>query len=451
MFYTGMYFVIALFILVVVHELGHFLVARFCGVKVLRFSFGFGRVLASWQDKRKTEYVWSLLPLGGYVKMLDESEGEVLDEERHLAFNNQSLLVRVAVVLAGPLFNFILAFLLLWIVLIVGVKSIAPIIGDVRDGSVAANSGLGTKQEIVAFDGKKISSWRDFQYALMPMIGSSKDALITVKSLKTGNEETFNLSMSKWKLNSKSTDVLDVLGIMPFVPKVPPIVGKVLPDSPSMKSGIAVGDKILSIDKKSIDSWTELVQFVKNNPDKEMVLLVKRDGMQISINIHSGNIEKSGKREGFLGLQSTPVKFPDNFIRIHRSAPIPALHIALMDTYELTKTTFTLIGRMIGGSLSVQSLSGPIGIAKGAADSARTGFVYYLSFIALLSISLGVLNLLPIPMLDGGHLFYYLIEGIRGRSLSNEFKIKSAYVGLGILLVLTVVALTNDLTKMVGA
>ncbi|MDF1756982.1 MAG: RIP metalloprotease RseP [Legionellaceae bacterium] len=451
MLYTGMYFIIALLILIIVHESGHFLVARMCGVKVLKFSFGFGRVIASWRDKQNTEYAWSLLPFGGYVKMLDENEGEVQDFERHLAFNNQSLLVRTAVVIAGPLFNFLLAFVLLWFVAVIGVKSIAPIISDVRAGSISENAGLTPKNEIVSFNGKNIYSWRQFQYAIMPLIGSDSEVLIKVKSTEDNKLQTLHMPLVSWKLNPKSPDILDSLGITPYIPKILPVIGEVMPDSAAYASGLAADDVILTLDDKPVDNWLDLVNFVRNNPDKLITLTVNRAGQIIPININTGHITKKGKVQGFLGLQSKPIHFPKGILRVERSGPISALSVALSETYELTKGTFVLIGRMINGRLSIQNIGGPVGIAKGAGDSARSGFAPYLAFLALLSISLGVLNLLPIPLLDGGHLFYYLIEGLRGRPLSNEFKIKGAYFGMLLLLVLTVVALTNDLTKMVGA
>ncbi|MDP3561684.1 MAG: RIP metalloprotease RseP [Legionellaceae bacterium] len=451
MLFTLFYFIVALFLLIIVHESGHFLVARLCGVKVLRFSFGFGKVLASWRDKQGTEYAWSLFPLGGYVKLLDETEGDVVPEERHLAFNNQSLLVRVAVVLAGPVFNFLLAFVLLWFVLILGVKSLAPIIDNVSLESIAARAGLSAHQEIVAFNHKKITSWQDFQYAIMPLIGSQNKVNITVKTLPNGPQTTHQMALIDWILDPKKPDLLGSLGIEPFVPRIPPIVGTILPDSSAAQAGLQVDDVIVSVDGQRVSDWLFLVRYVKERPDQSIDLLINRQGAHHHYLVHTTQVTQQGRTEGFLGLSSKPINLPPNWLRIQRLSPIAAIGVAMEQTVDLTKNTFVLIGRMITGHLSLQGISGPVGIAQGAAESARAGVVQYLSFLALLSIGLGVLNILPIPMLDGGHLLYYLIEAIRRRPLSIESKTKSAYVGIILLVVLTVVALTNDLTRLVNA
>ncbi|MDP3706056.1 MAG: RIP metalloprotease RseP [Legionellaceae bacterium] len=451
MLFTGFYFVLALLVLILVHESGHFLVARWCGVKVLRFSFGFGKILASWYDKRGTEYAWSLFPLGGYVKMLDETEEDVPVSDRHLAFNNQTLLVRVAVVLAGPLFNFLLAFVLLWLVLVIGVKSLAPIIDDVRSDSIVARAGLTAKQEVVAFNGKKIESWRDFQYALLPLIGSRDRVPMTVKSLRDGHQTTLQIPLTNWILDPKKPDALESLGIVPFIPRIPPVVGEILPDSPAASSGIERHDVIVSVENQPVTDWLALVHYVKAHPDEQITLMINRQGQPLQRIVHSGRVIQDGRAEGFLGLSSQPLNLPPNWLRLQRKGPVQALYIALEQTVELTKDTFVMIGRMITGRLSLQNISGPVGIAQGAGESARGGLVYYLSFIALLSISLGVLNVLPIPMLDGGHLFYYLIESIRRHPLSNGLKTKSAYIGLAVIAALTVIALTNDVTRLANA
>lgn len=228
--------------LITVHEYGHFIVARLCGVKVLRFSFGFGKVLARWHDKQGTEYAWSLFPLGGYVKMLDESEGEVPASERHLAFNNKSVWARIAIVVAGPFFNFLLAFLALWLVLVIGIHSLAPMIEEVKPNSIAAMAGLKAKQEIVMLNDKEIDSWRDFQFALMPLIGSNEAINITVKSLGDGKYTSLVLPLDSWKLDAKNPDPLGSLGIVPFIPTIPPIIGEVVEGSPAGIAGLQPGD-----------------------------------------------------------------------------------------------------------------------------------------------------------------------------------------------------------------
>lgn len=445
---TLLYFLLALLLLVTVHEYGHFQVARWCGVKVLRFSFGFGPVLARWHDKKGTEYAWSLFPLGGYVKMLDESEGEVLEQEKPFAFNNQSVLVRIAIVLAGPLFNFIFAFVALWLVLIIGMYSLAPIIDSVKPNSIAANAGLTSKQEIILFNETKINSWRDFQYAMMPLVGSQETVTLTVKSLVDGHESKLFLPLTTWKLDNKKPDPLKSLGIEPFIPTIPPIVGEIVPDSPAAKAGLQIDDTILSVDDKSFDDWMFLVDYVREHPDTQLNLEINRKGRNQKIVLLTGSKENEGKVEGFIGVRSQKVDWPAHWLRLEREGPISAIGTAFKQTIQLTGTTFILMGRLVTGKLGLNSISGPVGIAQGAGDSGRGGLVSYLFFLALVSISLGALNLLPIPMLDGGHLLYYALEIIRRKPVSDGVKSIGVYFGLLLLVALMCVALTNDISRL---
>lgn len=444
------YFFLALLLLISVHEYGHFLVARLCGVKVLRFSFGFGKVLLSRRDKHGTEYAWSLFPLGGYVKMLDEAEGDVPLCERHLAFNNKPIWARIAIVLAGPLFNFLFAFVALWLVLVIGIRSLAPIIDSVAPDSIAARAGLLAHHEIVAMNGEKITSWRDVQYALMPLLGTSNPVAITMKSLKNGYQKTVMLPLSDWQLDGKNPDALASLGVTPFVPSIPPIVGEVVPDSPAGLAGLHVGDVIKSVNGKPLTDWLMLVDFVRKNPKERVTLVVHRDHQDEIFIIPMGRDVIQGKAVGYLGVRSERVEWPPHWLRVQRASPLSAINVAFKQTMELTKTTFMLIGRLITGHLPVQSISGPVGIAQGAGESGRSGLAYYLSFLALVSISLGVLNLLPIPMLDGGHLFYYLIELVKRKPVSQGAKSIGIYVGLLLLVALMVIALTNDVSRLTG-
>jgi regulator of sigma E protease len=450
MLLTVTYFIIALLLLVIIHEYGHFLVARLCGVKVLRFSFGFGKVLFRWHDKRGTEYAWSILPLGGYVKMLDESEDPVPEEERHLAFNNKPVLARIAIVVAGPLFNFLFAFVALWLVLIIGIHSLAPMIDAVKPGTPAADAGFKAKEEIVLMNDKPIVSWRDFQFAMMPLMGSNEDVTIVTKSMVTGKQETRILSLLNWKWDAKKPDPLGSLGLVPFIPTVPPIVGEVLADSPAAMAGIQVNDHIEMIDGKPFDDWLDLVEYVRQNPAKKLTLSILRKGQPITVSLVTGSKENNNKKEGFLGLRSQKVDWPKKWLRFQRQGPLEAVGSALTQTIELTTTTLSLIGRFITGKLALQNLSGPVGIAQGAGESGRSGMASYLAFLALVSISLGVLNLLPIPMLDGGHLLFYLIEFVCRRPLPDAVKSIGLYLGLAFLVGIMVLALSNDIARLTG-
>ncbi|HAU1874690.1 TPA: RIP metalloprotease RseP [Legionella pneumophila] len=445
---TLLYFLLALVLLVTIHEYGHFQVARWCGVKVLRFSFGFGKILARFYDKKGTEYAWSLFPLGGYVKMLDETEGEVSEKEKPFAFNNQSVLVRIAIVVAGPLFNFIFAFVALWLVLVIGMHSLAPMIESVKPNSIAARAGLVPKQEILALNGVKINSWRDFQYEIMPLIGSQETVSLTVKSMINGEESTLYLPLDKWQLDDKKPDPIKSLGIIPFIPTIPPIVGEVVPDSPAEKAGLKIGDEIISVNGQHFNDWLYLVSYVRERPNSQINLDIKRQGKLLNITVHTGSQDNNGKLEGLIGVRSQKVDWPAHWLRLEQQPPISALGTAFKQTAQLTGTTFILMGRLVTGKLGLNSISGPVGIAQGAGDSGRGGLVSYLFFLALVSISLGALNLLPIPMLDGGHLLYYVLEIIRRKPLSDGVKSVGIYFGLLLLVALMFVALSNDISRL---
>lgn len=445
---TLLYFFLALILLVTVHEYGHFQVARWCGVKVLRFSFGFGPVLMRWRDKKGTEYVWSLFPLGGYVKMLDESEEKVAENERHLAFNNQSVWARAAIVFAGPLFNFLFAFVALWLVLVIGMHSLAPMIESVKPNSIAAHAGLRAQEEIIALNNTRINSWRDFQYAIMPLVGSQETIQLTIKSLLDGRQHQVSLPLADWQLDDKKPDPLNSLGIKPFIPAIPPIVDEVVPDSPAAKGGLQRADKIVRVDGKRFNDWLFLVGYVQARPNTQVTLAVKREGKIKNIIVRTGSQRNKGKIEGFLGVRSQKVKWPAHWLRLERQDPLAALGTASKQTVRLIGTTFLLMGRLVTGRLGLKSISGPVGIAQGAGDSGRGGLASYLFFLALVSISLGTLNLLPIPMLDGGHLLYYMLEIIRRRPLSDNLKSAGSYVGLLLLVALMCIALTNDISRL---
>lgn len=446
---TLFYFLIALLLLVIVHEYGHFQVARWCGVKVLRFSFGFGKILASRQDKQGTEYTLSLLPLGGYVKMLDETEDVVPESEKHRAFNRQSVWVRIAIVLAGPMANFLLAFCLLWIVAVLGVTSLAPMIEAVRPDSLAAQAGLEKKQEIISLNSEKINSWRDFQYYLLPYSGSGTTLNLEVKSLQDGSVKTVQFPLHNWKPDVKNPNLLDSLGIEPFIPTIPPIVGGVLPDSPAEKAGLQKSDVVLSMNQQPLKDWLELVDYVKHHPGEKLRLRIMREDIQQNIFLNIGEKTEAGKQVGVIGLYSQRAQWPEHWLRTQKETPWNAIFLAARQTWELSAGTLTLMGRMITGKLALDNISGPVGIAQGAGNSAKAGLEAYLSFLALLSISLGVLNLLPIPMLDGGHLLYYVLELIIGRPVSEKIKLKGAYIGIILLGALMVIAFGNDILRLV--
>jgi regulator of sigma E protease len=380
--------------------------------------------------------------------MLDETEGAVEGHEKHLAFNNKHVLARMAVVLAGPLFNFIFAFIALWLVLVIGMHSLAAMIDSVKPGSLAAQAGLTKKEEIIALNDTKINSWRDFQYAMMPLVGSGETINLTVKSLADNTVHHVSLPLTHWKLDDKKPDPLDSLGIEPFIPTVPAIVGEVVPDSPAAKAGLEVGDQIASINNQPFDDWMFLVDYVHAHPNEHVELAVKRHQHLQKIPLVIGSQNNKGKVEGFVGVRSQQVHWPDHWLRLQREEPLSAAGIALKQTVDLTGTTFLLMGRLVTGKLGLKTISGPVGIAQGAGSSGRGGLVSYLFFLALVSISLGALNLLPIPMLDGGHLLYYVIEIICRKPLSDRVKSVGVYIGVAFVMMLMVIALTNDISRL---
>ena len=451
MMMTVFYFMLALFLLVTIHEAGHFFVARWCGVKVLRFSFGFGRVLFSRRDKRGTEFVFSLIPLGGYVKFLDESDEAVKAGERHLTFNAKPIGMRIAIILAGPLFNFLLAFLAFWCVSMIGMMALAPIVDNVQLASVAEQAGFVSEDEITMVDGKSVASWRDVRYALMPHMGGHGLLDVGVVSRDDGLKRGLQVPLGGWTMPSSAVDPITLLGITPFLPKILPRVAEVFPDTPAMKAGLLVDDEVLAVDGYLISDWRELVIYVKNHPDQKVILTVKRGDNTKQVSVQLSHQIKAGKREGMLGVLSGHGNWPKDLLRMQREGPLDALVTASKQTWLFTEATVVWIGRMFLGDLPLENLSGPLGVAEGAGQSARGGLVYYLSFLALISIGLGVLNLLPIPILDGGQLMYALIEWITGRSLSERAKTAGVFLGLICLMALTAVALRNDVIRLTGS
>lgn len=437
------YFLVTLLLLIFVHELGHFLTARWCGVKVLRFSFGFGKVLYKWRDKQGTEFIWALLPLGGYVKFLDENEAPVAPNQRHQALNHKPRWMRILIVLAGPLFNFLFAFLVMWVVAIIGIKSFAPRIEYVKPASVAAAAHIANMQEVIALNGKKINSWRDVHYVLMPLIGATQEVSITVKSLRNAKISTHFLPLKQWKFDSKHSDLLESLGIVPLFPQLPVVIDTVYPQSPAQLTGLLPGDEILMINNQPITDWPSLMLQVKEKAGSNIEIKIRRQGQNKLLMAHLRNY--ADKKTGLLGISLQKPDIPPDWLRLERSGPIDAFAYAWHQTLTFTQTTLTLMGRTLLGKLPLNQLSGPIGIAKAAEESVHIGPVYYLFFIALLSISVGVLNLLPIPLLDGGHILYELIEIVIRRPLSKELKIKGIFLGMILVMLLTLVALYNDL------
>lgn len=441
-------FLVAIGILVTFHEFGHFWAARRLGVKVLKFSIGFGKPLWSIKDKQGTEFVIAAIPLGGYVKMLDEREGPVADHEKIGAFNQKSVWARIVIVFAGPMFNFIFAVFAYWLMFMIGIAGWVPKIGDITPGSIADKAGLVVGEEIVSVDHRPTATWQQIIKQLMGRIGD-KDTLEIQAKTVDGTVKAYNLDLSNWELKGERPDLLRGLGIESYHPPIPPIIHEVLPGEPASKAGILAGDVISAVNGKPIHDWKGFTDVVIKSIDQPLKLTIKRQEENKDITIIPRAEEgANGEIVGFAGLVVKTVKMPEELIRKERLGPIDALFAAVHKTYEYIAISFRLIGKMIVGELGLRTLSGPITIAQGAGASMVVGLQYYLGFLALISISLGVLNLLPIPILDGGHLLYYAVEAITGKPVPERIQIYGFKVGLMLLIFLMTVAFYNDLLRL---
>lgn len=449
--YACLAFLFAIAILIAFHELGHFWVARRLGVKVLKFSIGFGKSLWRWQDKTGTEFVISAIPLGGYVRMLDENEGPVSKEELSQAFNRQSVWTRMAIVAAGPLANLLFAVLAYWLMFVIGVTAIVPVIGSVLPESAAAKANIHKNNEIVAIDGKRTPSWMAVRLALLSRIGENGKLLLTLRDIHSEFPQNRTISLQRELFNTVDPAPIRTLGITPYIPPMSLVVASVLANGPAAKAGMMVNDEILRVDNQRMEDWFHFVSYIKTHAEKPIRVIALREAKKISLTVTPNKQEdKDGKIFGYIGIQSMPLEWPANMQRELRYSFFYAWLPALEKTGSMTLLTFKMLGKMVVGQLSLRAISGPIGIAQAAGQTASIGFPYYLSFLALVSISLGVLNMLPIPLLDGGHFFYYVIELLRGRPVSAKTRLIGTRLGISLLLGLTVLAVYNDVIRLFG-
>ncbi len=447
--HTLFYFIIAIGILVSFHEFGHFWVARKVGVKVIRFSVGFGKVLWSYQrNPEATEYVLSAIPLGGYVKMVDEREGEVASEDLPYAFNRQPLWARTAIVAAGPAFNLILAVILFWCVLVVGETGIKPIIGVVAQGTLAANAGFVEGDEIVSVNDKLTPTWTEAMGVIIASaLNGDQEVNVTVKNLDNQQNER-SLSFSETTIQSPEV-LYQKLGFKPWSPKLKPIIGNVLPESAALNAGLLKGDVLISADGVLLQDWMQWVEMVKSHPAVLINVVIERDGVQLPLSITPKSVQVEQKTEGKIGAA---VLVPEDLLKSvtveYALSPIDAIPIAFETTGYYSSATLKMMGRMLLGKASVENLSGPISIAQYAGQSATMGLVAFIKFMALVSVSLGVLNLLPVPVLDGGHLLFFALEAIKGRPLSDKIQNFFQQVGMTLLMSLMALAMFLDVQRL---
>lgn len=441
--------IVVLGLLVTFHEFGHFWVARRCGVKVLRFSVGFGKPFWSRTDRHGTEFAVAAIPLGGYVKMLDEREGPVPDDQLDQAFNRKTVWQRIAIVAAGPIANFLLAIVAYWAIFVVGTTTVAPLVGDVSPASPAAKAGLERGDEIVAVQGESVRAWDAINLKLVALIGY--DGLLEIEARPEGaqNARTYALEVENFMVRQNPPQPFDTLGFEPWRPDIPAVLGQVLEGEAAAQSGLQAGDRIVAVDGTPINDWMEFVNIVRMSPGQALSLTIERGSDQQSLTLTPGTNPRADDAEiGYIGAGAEAVSWPQELRRDIRYGPLQAVGQAVTKTGEMSLLTLDAIRKMLVGLISPSNLSGPITIAQISGDSARAGFEAFVGFIAYLSISLGVLNLLPIPVLDGGHLLYYLVEVVRGRPVSDHAQAIGLRIGITMVGTLMIMALYFDLMRL---
>ncbi len=438
---------VALGVLVTFHEYGHFWVARRCGVKVLRFSVGFGRPLVRWHDRHGTEFVIAAIPLGGYVKMLDESEGDVPSALLSQTFNRKTVRQRFAIVSAGPLANFLLALVFFWVLAMLGSEQVRPVVGAVEVGSLADRAGLLPGQEIIEINGKPTAGWSEVNLQLIRRLGESGSLEMLVRA--NGDQpQQLQLELKDWLKGAEEPDPIGSLGIRPWRPAIAPIVAQLDPDGPAQSAGVRLGDRLVSLDGNRLSEWQEVIDRVRPLGGQTVLLQVERDAQVIDVPLTLAERGEGEKRRGYLGAGVAGGEWPAEMLRNVSHGPVEAVGEGIRRTWSMSVLTLDSLKKMLFGELSVKNLSGPITIAKVAGASAQSGVGDFLNFLAYLSISLGVLNLLPIPVLDGGHLLFYLVEWVRGRPLSDKVQGWGVQIGISLVVGVMLLALVNDLGRL---
>ncbi|HIH4690065.1 TPA: sigma E protease regulator RseP [Citrobacter freundii] len=440
-------FIVALGVLITVHEFGHFWVARRCGVRVERFSIGFGKALWRRTDKLGTEYVIALIPLGGYVKMLDERAEPVAPELRHYAFNNKTVGQRAAIIAAGPIANFLFAIFAYWLVFIIGVPGVRPVVGEITPNSIAAQAQIQPGTELKAVDGIETPDWNAVRLQLVAKIGDEHTTL-SVAQFGSNQRQDKTLDLRQWAFEPDKEDPVSSLGIRPRGPQIEPVLSEVQVNSAASKAGLQAGDRIVKVNSQPLTQWMTFVTLVRDNPDKPLALDIERQGSSLSLTLTPDSKQVNGKAEGFAGVVPKVIPLPDEYKTVRQYGPFSAILEASDKTWQLMKLTVSMLGKLITGDVKLNNLSGPISIAQGAGMSAEFGVIYYLMFLALISVNLGIINLFPLPVLDGGHLLFLAIEKLKGGPVSERVQDFSYRIGSILLVLLMGLALFNDFSRL---
>jgi len=448
-------FIVALSILVAIHEYGHFWVARRCNVKVHRFSIGFGKTLFKKVDKHGTEFVLAAIPLGGYVKMLDGRVETVAEEDADFAFDNKTVWQRIAIVAAGPIANFLLAIVAFFFMYSIGVNSAKPIVDGVLAQSPASVITETKGFEITAINNESVNDWEAVNLALIQQIGETHFNITLRPILETGTspsdfsselKQTYTVQLQNWHYDSKKQSIISSVGFIPFSPEVHLIAGHVVEQSAAARSGLQIDDKLLAINGQQLTDWADFVTTIQSNANTALQLLIDRKGMQQTLTLTPDAREtEAGFLQGYIGLSPQVDTYPDDYKVTLQYGMIDSVIKGIDKTWELSRLTVATLVHLVTGELSVKNLSGPVGIAKGAGMSAEYGLAYFLGFIALISVNLGIMNLIPLPVLDGGHLMYYFFEAITGKPVPEKIQEVGFKVGAAILMTFMSVAILNDL------
>ncbi len=441
-------FLLALGILIAVHEFGHFWVARRCGVYVERFSIGFGKAI--WQRKGKdgTEYTLAMIPLGGYVKMLDERVEAVPEHQRHMAFNNKKLWQRSAIVAAGPFANFVFAVFAYWVVYLIGVPAVKPVIGEVAPQSIAAQGGIAPGMELKSISGIETPDWESVNMAMISHIGD-KQMAVTLTEPHSNVDVKRTLNLTDWSYDPERENVLTTLGLTPYTPAITLVISQLVDNGAAINAGFQLNDKIIAVDGEPIKQWQTFADLVRENPGKTLNVEVLRDNAPLTLALTPAIKDlKDGSKVGYVGIAPKVDAWPEDYRINLQFGPLESVAKATEKTWQLVILTFDMVTKLVTGDVAIKNLSGPISIAKGAGMTADFGLVYFLGFLALISVNLGIVNLLPLPVLDGGHLMFFAIEAVTRRPVSEKIQDIGYRVGSAILVALMAIALFNDFTRL---